>query len=125
LAGAESGFPKGERLRKRQEYVVVQRRGKRFHTPWFVVVWAPGPAPWPRLGITASKKVGPAVARNRAKRLVREAFRHNKGMLPVATDIVIIASPATARASYQEVEAALLAWARHVARATASPEETA
>jgi ribonuclease P protein component len=108
---ADARLHKGERLRKRREYLAVQHRGKRFFTGLFVILWAPGPSPRPRLGITASRKVGGAVARNRAKRLVREAFRRNKARFPSRTDVVVIASPALPHATYAEVERALLAWA--------------
>lgn len=56
----------------------------------------------PRLGITASRKVGPSVVRNRIKRIFREAFRHCIGMLP-SVDLHIIA-----RASAKEAPAKLL-----------------
>ena len=43
-----------------------------------------------RLGITASRKIGNAVARSRARRLIREAFRVVFPELPDALDIVVI-----------------------------------
>jgi ribonuclease P protein component len=44
----------------------------------------------PRLGITASRKIGGAVQRNRAKRLVRAAFRETKELFPAGIDLVVI-----------------------------------
>jgi ribonuclease P protein component len=43
-----------------------------------------------RLGITASRKVGSAVVRNRAKRLIREAFRTTRELWPPELDLVVI-----------------------------------
>lgn len=43
----------------------------------------------PRLGLSLSKKVGNAVVRNRWKRLIREAFRLEQGLLPGGIDLVI------------------------------------
>jgi len=42
----------------------------------------------PRLGIVVSRRYGPAVERNRAKRKIREAFRRSAGELP-KVDIVV------------------------------------
>ncbi len=49
-----------------------------------------------RLGITCGKAVGKAVARNRAKRLVREAYRLLEGRLPKGYDFVVVVRSAAA-----------------------------
>ncbi len=51
----------------------------------------PNQLPCNRLGITAGKKVGNAVMRNRAKRIIRAAYTAAEPMLPVGMDIVIVA----------------------------------
>lgn len=47
--------------------------------------------PFNRFGITAGKKIGGAVERNRAKRIIRAAYRKNELLLPIGYDIIIVA----------------------------------
>jgi ribonuclease P protein component len=60
----------------------------------------------PRLGVITTKRLGKAVRRNRIKRLLREFFRHHKGILP-PKDIVIIAKKGATNLAYDEVAAEL------------------
>lgn len=78
------------------------RSGLRIDGALFLMVAAGGERGWSRLGLTVSRRVGGAVVRNRAKRLLRETFRANK---PRETmDVVIVAKAAMADTSRQEVE---------------------
>ncbi len=46
-----------------------------------------------RLGLSVSRRVGTAVARNRIKRLLREAFRLSQHSLPPGIDLVVVVRP--------------------------------
>ncbi len=116
-------YPKSRRLRKRAEYLAVQRGGKTQHSRYFVVVSEPGAEEQRagRLGITVSKKVGNAVIRNRVKRVVREFARgaaacatsevgsRDKATpwIPANLDVVVIAKKHAASASTASLWAAL------------------
>ena len=69
--------PPLERLRKRSEYLNVAKTGERYVTPAFIIqIYRRSPEGPLRYGITASRKVGGAVERNRAKRRLRALLKH-------------------------------------------------
>lgn len=68
-------FTKKSRLRKPGDYQHLARIGRRFGGKSVSLTTAPSENNWPRLGITVTRKFGPAPVRNRFKRLCREAFR--------------------------------------------------
>jgi ribonuclease P protein component len=82
-------------------------RGKRLISRHFILVYDSGRFPNARLGITVTKKIGPAVTRNRLKRVCREFFRRNREQLAAAYDIHIIARSAAASAAHQELSNSL------------------
>jgi ribonuclease P protein component len=106
---SSNALPPGRRLRRRAEFQRVFDTGRRAHGRYFTIIAAADGAPLSRLGIVASKKLGGAVLRNRAKRLIREAFRTTPDPSgPV--DLVVIpkaalfdASPASLRHDFQLV----------------------
>lgn len=65
-----------------------------------------------RLGLTCTKTVGKAVERNRAKRLMREAYRLNESKLKKGYDCIIVARTRAKSATYFEVERDFLYAAR-------------
>jgi len=91
-------LPKRERLRKRKEFLDVYARGERLHGQNFILYMLENSLPYSRLGITVSRKIGPAVVRNRIKRHLREAFRANKRAISPHCDMVINAKRTAAAA---------------------------
>ncbi|MBE0447111.1 MAG: ribonuclease P protein component [Actinobacteria bacterium] len=61
-----------------------------------------------RIGISVSRKIGAAVVRNRIKRLIREAFRHNESAIKQGYDLVFIARSQLRGKSFHEVEKAFI-----------------
>ncbi|QPJ64407.1 MAG: ribonuclease P protein component [Candidatus Nitrohelix vancouverensis] len=84
-------FTKSERLAKREEFQLVMNTGRRKRVENICTLFfIPNQLGRKRLGIIASKKVGNAVKRNRAKRALREIFRKIKNQNELAYDLVII-----------------------------------
>ncbi len=111
LAGVGVGrFPSSQRVRKRAEFLRIQDGGQRVSTPRFVLILSASVVPGaPRLGITASRRVGNAVVRSRAKRLLREAFRATRELWPAGIDLVVIVKRAPGEAKLDSVVAELFA----------------
>ena len=77
-------LPKSARLAKPAEFRRVYEQGKRFEGRFMTVFILPNDRKFHRLGVTATKKaIGKAHDRNRAKRLLREAFRLSPAELGV------------------------------------------
>lgn len=87
----EAGFLRVETLTKRADFLRAAR-ARRVVTPGFILQIRPRQDAGPvRVGFTCSKKVGNAVARNRAKRRLREIARLTlPGHAQPATDYVLI-----------------------------------
>lgn len=68
-------FTRNLRLRKRSEFQSVQDRGRRVSGRHMTLLALPNTLGVDRLGVIASRRLGGAVTRNRAKRRVREMFR--------------------------------------------------
>jgi ribonuclease P protein component len=121
-------FPKSARLLRRGEFLRL-RAGPGFAEGPLAASWLPraavptrgGMAPAvARVGLVVSSKVGDAVLRNRVKRRLREAVRHELQQLP-PVDVVLVARPSAADATVDQFRA----WLRRTApRMCAGTRET-
>ena len=80
---------------ERRDFLRIKKKFLKFTTPLVKFEVANSLAPFPKLGITVSRKYGNAVSRNRFKRLVREAFRAKSSILPSGTMIHVLAKSQT------------------------------
>jgi ribonuclease P protein component len=96
------------RLRSRVEFDAVREQGRRVQTRHLTVLALPNTFGWDRLGIIASRRLGGAVLRNRAKRRVRELFRLRTDRAEAAPggrslDVVVIPRREVATAPFAEI----------------------
>jgi ribonuclease P protein component len=94
-------FPRNVRIAARRDFLVTYETGRKLHGR-LVVVFARPKVGAGRLGITATRKVGNAVIRNRARRRVREIYRRWRAGQPRAerVDFVVNVTARAASASF-------------------------
>ena len=97
-----------ESLKKNQQFQTVYKNGKSYGSKLFVMYVLQNGTDGNRIGISVSKKVGNSIIRHRVKRLVLENYRLHEKMFNSGLDIVVIARPGAATASFVEVERALM-----------------
>jgi len=92
-----------EKLRRRAEFTRIYEQGTRFRCRFMTCFALQNGLSGPRLGIAASRKIGNAVTRNRAKRRIRELFLARKPLK--AIDIVVIPRREMVTAPWLSIEA--------------------
>ena len=100
-------YTRQQHLRTAREFEVLRSFGKRRECGFFSLNYKTFPDRIPavrRIGVIASRRVGNAVERNRAKRLLRETFRANQEMLPESCDLVCVARKSILKAGQKDVE---------------------
>ena len=108
------GFPRSRRLKQQGEFARARAQGRRVVCGCLIANVLPRPGQLEtRLGVVTGKKVGNAVARSRARRLMRESFRLHQHELAGPVDLVLVARPSIAGRKLAEVERDFLRVARH------------
>jgi len=114
---AQLSFAAADRLHRSAEFLRLQRNGVRFQSSHFVLYAGSldaDPAR-SRLGVTVSRRIGNAVARNRVKRRVREFFRKEmRAQLPSGTSLVVIARGGAAALESSAISSELTMAARNL-----------
>jgi len=96
-----------QRLRARADFERVRRDGHSWRHRLLVLAARRNESGVTRVGVAAGKRVGSAVARNRAKRLMRQAMRIHAPQVAPGWDLLLIARAPIAQVKLQDVAAAL------------------
>ena len=80
-------------LNQNRDFLQLYQRGKKIASPYVIIYLRKTRRKHNRLGITVGKKVGCAVKRSRARRIIRQAYRETEHLMPVGVDMVIVALP--------------------------------
>ena len=91
-------------LRYKKDFNKLYKKGKSSGDKYIVVFHIANDFSYSRKAFLASKKVGGAVARNRARRLMKESFREVENDIKSGRDILFIARNSIKDASCKEVE---------------------
>lgn len=91
-------------IKENRDFRRLYRQSSSFVSPALVIYFKETCAGFSRLGITAGKKIGKAVMRNRAKRVIREAYRSLLPRFNKNVDIVIVARKKAAFVKSDEVK---------------------
>jgi ribonuclease P protein component len=96
------------KLKNNYDFRRVYKKGKSYVCPFFVIYINPNRNNNVRLGITVGKKIGNAVNRNRAKRVITAAFRSAYPQIAAGNDFVIVARTRILNVKSTKVEELLL-----------------
>ncbi len=98
---------RARRLRARTDFERVRSEGRSWSHRLLVLVACPNASGLTRVSVAAGKRVGSAVVRNRAKRLMREAARQYYPHIRTGWDLLLIARVSIVSVKLQAVAAAL------------------
>lgn len=93
------------RIKRSGHFALIKKEGRRMSQGCLAANWKETePGCRSRLGLVTSKRIGSAVARNRARRLLRESFRLHRSALARPVDLVLVARPSISGLSFGEVD---------------------
>ena len=99
------GLRRQARIKQGRDFARTRQQGERETHGCLIANWRRLPADGAsRLGVITSRKIGNAVARSRARRLLREGFRLHQHELVQPLDLVLVARPSIAGKGFAQVE---------------------
>jgi ribonuclease P protein component len=102
---APLGLPRERRIKQGRDFARAKVQGRRLAQGCLILNWVDLlPTDLSRLGVITGRKIGHAVIRSRARRLLREAFRLNQYCLTKPVDLVLVARGSIVEKAFSEVE---------------------
>lgn len=98
---------KCHRLKGSKRFLEIRRRGRTLVHPLLVMMVMPNELSLSRFGFVAGRRLGKAVKRNRARRLMREAIRLRLPTIAPGYDVIVVARQPMQNATFAEVEQAV------------------
>ncbi len=80
-----------KKINNNKTFNYLYKKGKCIVSRNIVIYVKKNKRPWNGLGISAGKKIGNAVMRNRAKRVIRQAYYECEKDMPIGMDMIIVA----------------------------------
>jgi ribonuclease P protein component len=104
---------RASRVTANRDFVRIRQEGERLAQGCLIANWNPLPdGAKPRLGVVTSRKIGGAVQRTRARRLLRESFRLHQHEFAQPVEIILVARNSIAGKKFADVEKDYLATLR-------------
>ena len=98
-------FGSAMRIKQGRDFAKVRQEGERSTMGCLIANWRKLPSgSGSRLGVITAGKIGNAVVRSRARRLLRESFRLHQNELAQPVDLVLVARPSIAGKGFADVE---------------------
>jgi len=98
-------FNRSQRIKRGGDFARLRQQGERVTIGCLIVNWRRAQAgAASRLGVITSGRIGGAVVRSRARRLLRESFRLHQDQIAQPIDLVLVARPSIVRKGLAEVE---------------------
>jgi len=104
---------RGSRVTQNRDFLRIRQQGERLAQGCLVANWNMLPeGASPKLGVVTSRKIGGAVVRTRARRLLRESFRLHQHEFAQPIELILVARNSIAGKKFTDVERDFLATLR-------------